>query len=210
VLKDRLYTYPARSVERRAARTVLYRLALDLCRLMAPVLSFTAEEIWQEIESLHGRDKWADATVHAQSFPAPLEVPVDEALLDRWERLGTLREEIARALEEARRAKRIGTALQADLCIEAGEQDRAFLESFGDDLRFLLIVSSVAFGDAGEDAVASDRVPGLRVAVRQAAGDKCPRCWHYTTDVGSHSDFPALCARCALHVAEILTARESA
>jgi isoleucyl-tRNA synthetase len=210
ILKDRLYTLPGDSLERRAARTVLHRIAVDLCRLMAPVLAFTAEEIWQEIEALHGRERWAGETVHARTFPEPLEVPVDETLLARWERLGSLREEIAKALEAARRDKTVGNTLEAEVVIEAGEDDRAFLESFGDDLRFLLIVSRVTFSEAGEGAFDSESVPGLRVGIRRADGTKCARCWHYTTDVGSDDDVPDVCGRCATNVRTILAAREGA
>jgi isoleucyl-tRNA synthetase len=210
ILKDRLYTLPEDAPERRAAQTVLHRVATDLCRLMAPVLSFTAEEIWQELEALHGREKWAAATVHAATFPERLEVPSDPALLERWERFARLREEISRALEGARREKTIGTPLEAHVVLETGDDDRSFLESFGDDLRFLLIVSRVSFGEADEDAVAAENVPGLRVGIRRADGEKCGRCWHYTEDVGSDDEFAELCARCAGHVRTILAAGDPA
>jgi len=208
ILKDRLYTSPTRGPARRSAQTVLYRLVTDLCRLMAPVLCFTAEEVWQEIEELRGRPKWDGATVHAETFPDPLAVALDEALLARWERLAAVREEISRALEVARRDKRIGTPLEAHVVVDAPAETRAFLESFGEDLRFLLIVSRVEFADAGPDALAAESVPGVRVAVLRAAGTKCERCWHYTADVGADEEFPTVCARCAGAVREIIATED--
>jgi isoleucyl-tRNA synthetase len=197
VLKDRLYTAPARSLQRRAAQTVLYRLAMDLCRLMAPVLCFTAEEIWQELEVLHGRERWADSTVHAQSLPEPLDVTEDRVLLDRWDRLLDVRDEVSKALEIARDEKRIGSPLAAKVRIEAPEGTRSFLESFGPELRFLFITSGVEFGEVGDGAYRSERIDDLAVEVHGADGDKCERCWNFTTDVGSDTEWPGVCARCA-------------
>jgi isoleucyl-tRNA synthetase len=208
ILKDRLYTYPARERPRRSAQTVLFRLAESLCKLMAPVLCFTAEEIWQELESLSGREPWEESSVHAQLFPAPLEVAADAELLERWTRLSELREEIYKALELARAEKRIGTALESCVAVASDSPETLeFLRSFGDDLRFLLIVSGVELvtPDAlGAGAFRSENVPGLAVEVRRADGEKCARCWNYTTDVGADAALPTVCARCAANVERIL------
>jgi isoleucyl-tRNA synthetase len=131
-------------------------------------------------------------------------------LLARWERFARLREEVSRALEGARREKTIGTPLEAHVVLETGDDDRAFLESFGDDLRFLLIVSRVSFDLAGDNAVAAESVPGMRVGILRADGRKCGRCWHYTEDVGDDDEFEELCARCAGNVRTILGAGDSA
>jgi len=198
ILKDRLYTFPAQHPARRSAQTVLHRLVRDLVRLIAPVTCFTAEEVWQELEALAGRERWADSSVHAQRFPEALEVPQDEALLRRWERLTQIRDEVNKALEQARQAGRIGTSLEARVVIETSSADLAqFLQSFGDDLRFLLITSEVAFEPLGPQAFRSTEVPGLGVEVQVAAGRKCERCWHYTSDVGHDSAWPEICARCS-------------
>jgi len=202
VLKDRLYTYPPRSAARRSAQTVLHRLATDLCRLMAPVLCFTADEIWQELEALHGRDRWTGATVHAERFPEPLEVPPDAELLARWERFGELRDEISKVLEAARRDGRIGSSLEARVRLEAAPEDDALLRALGEPLRFLLIVSGVELERVGEGGVRSERVPGLAIEVDRALGTKCARCWNFTTDVDSDPELPGACARCAAHVRE--------
>jgi isoleucyl-tRNA synthetase len=178
---------------------------MDLSRLMAPVLSFTAEEIWQELEVLHGRERMGDSSIHAQDFPAPLDVPDDEALLGRWKRLIELRDEISKALELARAEKRIGTSLEAKLRIDAPEETRAFLESFGPELRFLLIVSGVELGATGDAAYRSERIPGVSVEILPADGTKCERCWNYTTDAGGDANHPGICARCSEAVGEILS-----
>jgi len=211
ILKDRLYTFPARERERRAAQTVLFRLAESLCKLMAPVLCFTAEEIWQELEKLQSREPWSESSVHTQLFPAPLEAADDSALLDRWSRLLELREEIYKALELARAEKRIGKALESCVVISSeSEETTEFLRSFGDDLRFLLITSGVEFGAVGEGAFRSENIAGLAVEVRRAVGEKCARCWNYTSDVGSDDEFPTVCVRCAGHVRRVLEEARSA
>ncbi len=212
VLKDRLYTFPADSPGRRSAQTVLYRLAVDLCRLMAPVLCFTAEEIWQELETLAGREAWADATVHAARFPEPLDAPEDRELLDAWNRLMEVRGEVAPALEAARRDRLIGTSLEAVVRLEAPPELAGFLRGFGDDLRFVLIVSGVEFAPVGPAAIRSERFPGLAVEIVRAPGRKCERCWSITEDVvADESDrFHGLCARCVGHVRAILSRAETA
>ncbi len=210
VLKDRLYTLPRRGRSRRAAQTVLWRLAHTLCRLMAPVLCFTAEEVWQELERLDGRAAWDARSVHAELFPEPLDVPQDAELIERFARLLRLRDEVYRALEVARRDHRIGSGLEARVVLAAAPADEAFLRSFGDELRFLLLVSEVAFGPVSPAALRSDEIPGLAVEVEKASGTKCERCWHHTTDVGADPEWPTACARCAANVRAILREAETA
>jgi isoleucyl-tRNA synthetase len=206
ILKDRLYTAPRSSPARRAAQTVLFRVAEDVCRLMAPVLCFTAEEVWQELEALRGRPRWGTSSVHAQVFPGPSPAaPGDDTA--RYDRLFAIREEVYRALEAARTAKRIGSGLEANVRVEAPEETAAFLRSFGEDLRFLFITSGAEIGSVeglAADVHVSESMPGVRVAVLRAEGTKCARCWNYTGDVGSDAKFPEACARCARAVREIL------
>ncbi|HEX5044889.1 MAG TPA: isoleucine--tRNA ligase [Candidatus Polarisedimenticolaceae bacterium] len=195
VLKDRLYTYPRASRGRRSAQTVLHRLAVDLCRLMAPVLAFTAEEIWQELEALAGRPRFGTRSVHAETFPEAVVPEVDPALLARWDRLAGIREEVARALEGARRARTLGSSLEARVTVRGDADTLAFLRSFEPGLRFLFITSGVDLAEG----------PALEVDVTRAPGTKCERCWSITEDVGADPDLPGTCARCAAHVREILT-----
>ncbi len=209
ILKDRLYTYAKSSRERRSAQTALYRLAVDLCRLMAPVLCFTAEEIWQEIETLHGRPRWGDSTVHAQTFPDPVVTAEDPELLRRWDRLIEIRAEVAKSLEAARTAKKIGSSLDANVFVDAPEETRSFLASFGPSLRFFFLTSAVELDGAPPDLprdawTRSDAIPGLAVAVVHSAAPKCERCWHHTADVGAEPDWPGICVRCAMNVRRIL------
>jgi isoleucyl-tRNA synthetase len=178
---------------------------MDLSRLAAPVMCFTAEEVWQELETLHGRERLAGSTVHAQRFPEGALDPEDPGLIARWERLLDVREEVSRALESARAEKRIGTALEAKLRIEAPDALRGFLESFGPGLRFLFITSGVEFGPAGPRALRSERHPGLAVEVLRADGSKCERCWNYVADVGLDPELPGVCGRCSAAVREILS-----
>jgi len=151
---------------------VLWALADALCRLMAPVLCFTAEEVWQELERLVGRTPWDRRTVHAEVFPAPLDVREDAALAERFARLQALRTEVYRALEIARRERRIGSGLEARVVLAAAPADEAFLRSFGAELRFLLLVSEVAFGPVSDAALRSETVSGFAGEVTAAAGTK--------------------------------------
>jgi isoleucyl-tRNA synthetase len=206
ILKDRLYTYPARDRARRSAQTVLWRLARDMARLIAPVLCFTAEEVWQELEAQAGRQAWDGASVHTEQFPEPLEVAEDPALLQRWDRLMRLREEVNKSLEQARTDGRIGGSLRARVIVDTSDADTLdFLRSFGDDLRFLFITSEVAFAAAGDGAFRSTDVPGLAIGIEPASGSKCQRCWNYTQDVGQDADWPDVCARCAEAVRQVLS-----
>jgi len=148
--------------------------------------------------------------VHCAELPAP---PSEEsaagrsALLDRWRRLLDVRGEILKAIEEKRRTKEIGSSLAARVVIGADRELRAFLESFGEDLRFLLIVSAVSFDGDAEGGFRSERLPGLRVQVLPARGAKCERCWNYTTDVGLDPGWPTVCARCARAISVVLAER---
>ena len=116
------------------------------------------------------------------------------ALLARYERLFEIRNVVTKALEDARNTKLIGAALEAKITISADADTRAFLESFGEDLRFFFIVSKVEVKDGAE----------LKVDVARADGEKCERCWHYTTDVGSDARYPGACARCVANLEEML------
>jgi isoleucyl-tRNA synthetase len=186
IIKDRLYTSAPKSLERRSAQTALYEIVTRLAKLLAPVLAFTADEIW---ENIPGATEQA-ASVHLTVFPAYDEKLRDDELLARYERLFALRGSVMKALEEARNAKLIGAGLEARVIITADADTRAFLESFGEALRFLFIVSEVELRDGAE----------LKVEVQHAAGEKCERCWNYTTDVGIDPTWPGACGRCAANI----------
>jgi isoleucyl-tRNA synthetase len=195
ILKDRLYTARAASVERRSGQTALYDILSAMVRLMAPVLSFTADEVWGYMN-----DGTRPESVFLAGFPKPEERYVDDKLEARWDRIIAMRGETAKVLEALRRDKRIGHSLDAGVTLYAEPQLYEFLSGYKKDLAFIFIVSSVEIAreaDAPADASASEAVKGLRIAAWQARGVKCGRCWMYSETVGAVKDHPAICERCA-------------
>jgi isoleucyl-tRNA synthetase len=192
VIKDRLYTSATRSRARRSAQTALYRLLDALVRLTAPLLAFTAEEVWQHMNR-------ADS-VHMALFPeaAELTAGLDESVRKRtgdWDRLMEVRGDVLKSLETARNEKLIGAPLEARVRLTANGDLYPLLERYARELPSLFIVSQVALDPAGAGA--------LDVKVERAAGQKCERCWKYTTDVGSVAKYPTICAPCAAAVDEM-------
>jgi isoleucyl-tRNA synthetase len=168
---------------------------------MAPVLSFTAEEVWGYMSRTY-RGEPREASAHMARFPDVEAVWLDDALEARWERLLAVRAEVAKALEAARRDKVIGASLDAQVTLGASGDLAAFLEETRRELAALFIVSDARLVEGpAEGGLASTLIPGLSVAVAQAPGRKCARCWSYTTDVGRDPAHPDLCARCAAAVA---------
>ena len=182
VLKDRLYTSAADSSARRSAQTALYHITQGLLRVMAPFLSFTAEEAWQVFQP--GRE-----TIFTETYYAYPEVPGANSLVEKWALLRTVRGNVTKALEEARVANQIGSSLQAEVTIRASGAAYDALTSLGDDLKFVLITSA-----ADVVKVETEADEGVEVAASKYL--KCERCWHYRADVGAHADHPALCGRC--------------
>jgi isoleucyl-tRNA synthetase len=208
ILKDRLYTSPPASPGRRSAQTAMRLVLGALARLMAPVLCFTAEEVWQAMQGRADGDPVA-RSVHTEEFPAAIDLPPPGDLLERFERLLLVREEVLKALESVRTQGGIGNALEAHVTLDAPETLLALLRSQGEGLRFFFIVSGVSLGKVTGPTLESTRLPGLRIAVARQPGSKCGRCWNVTEDVGSDATKPGLCARCAGVVETILTARRS-
>jgi len=195
VLKDRLYTAAPRSHARRSAQTALYRLIYALVRLCAPILAFTTDEVW--------RHMGFTGTVHTTLFPEPSElsagIPDDQRKrADNWDRLMEVREDVLKSLEVSRQEKFIGAPLEARVCLSANGNLYPLLAQYVTELPALFIVSQVELTPGDGDTV--------KVKVERAAGAKCERCWKYTTDIGSNSKFPTICASCARAVEEILHA----
>ena len=199
VLKDRLYTSPAASRKRRSAQSAIYLLLQSMVRLLAPVLSFTAEEVWSSMPGY--RDK--ETSVHLTAFPAPNPEHVDLELVDRWKKMLVLRAEISKAVEIARQNKIIGHSLDAAVQISAPGKFEELFMTYADELRSLLIVSQVSFAKADEMATAyeSSEISGLKVAVSRATGKKCGRCWIYSPSVGVDPAQPEICDRCLANLA---------
>ncbi len=199
ILKDRLYTAPPASEARRSAQTVLYRILTSLLRLMAPILSFTAEEAWAHLPGSRSD------SVHLELFPEADEALVDEALEARWEKILAIRADVSRALEAARQAKTIGHPL--DACVHLALPD-GWKDEFSRDtelFRTVFIVSQVILEDGlqGPDVVEGQDVPGLKVLVERAPGRKCERCWVLSETVGESADHPTVCGRCRTALAAI-------
>jgi len=202
VLKDRLYTSAPKSQARRSAQTALWRLGEALVRLLAPVTSFTSDEVWGFLPAVEGRP----VSVHVAEFPGPVDltgaVPAsfDVAGLEaNWDVLLGVRNEALKALEEARIAKRIGGSLEAQLHLAAPEKLYPLLERYQYQLRYLFIVSDVVL----EKLPASNGDAGLAITVNKAPGEKCERCWNYSTHVGEDKAYPTVCERCSAVLSEI-------
>ena len=203
ILKDRLYTAKADSAERRASQWVLFEVLSVLTRLMAPVLSFTSEEVWGYVvrESAQGKDMNAEESVFFSSFP---EVQVrfqDNELEERWKRLLSLRNEVNKALELKRAEKFIGNSLEAKVRIFLPEEYRPLAESYIDFLPTFFLVSTLeltreSLADAYEGAYEGTDIQGLQVLVEKASGSKCQRCWNWSESVGSFVESPDLCGKC--------------
>ncbi|MCP4690907.1 MAG: isoleucine--tRNA ligase [Desulfobacterales bacterium] len=194
ILKDRLYTSPADSVERRSAQTVLYRLLDAVTRIMAPILPFTAEEIWKYMPDRPGKEE----SVHMAARIEPNPAWKDNDLAARWKRLLDVRAEITKALEEARAAKRIGHSLDAAVTISAPADLYEAMAPYAEELRAMYIISSAALTKEEKlaDAYISEEIEGLEIAVQQADAEKCQRCWVHDPSVGQDASHPAICDRC--------------
>jgi len=193
VIKDRLYTMPAASGARRSAQTAMHHIAEAMVRWLAPILSFTAEEIWSELPGERDESVFL-ALWHA--FPDGLEA----ATLD-WQRLLVIREAVSKELERLRVADAIGSPLEAEVAIYCDDLEQSGLARLGDELRFVLITSEASAHPASQrpdDAVAAG--DGLWLKVVPSAAEKCIRCWHRRADVGAHAAHPTICGRCVGNV----------
>jgi len=183
ILKDRLYTAGADSTPRRAAQSALWHILQAIVRLMAPVLTFTAEEIWQVLTK-NPEDSVMLGTWH--TLPEQAE---ESVLLSRWQRIRAERAEVSKVLEELRVAGKIGSSLQAEVEIRAAGEKYDILASLGDDLRFVLICSKATVVKVADAA-------GEGVNALPSPHAKCARCWHWREDVGVNAAHPELCGRC--------------
>ncbi len=202
VLKDRLYTFAPRSRARRSAQTAIWKIGEALVRLLAPMMSFTSDEIWGHLPPMAGRP----ASVHLALFPAEgdlVESEVSaaerEALRAEWRILLGARDQVLQALESARNAKTIGGSLEAQVSLAAPAAVHAVLERHARELSSLFIVSQVAL----EKPISGDGVSSISVQVRRADGSKCERCWNYSTRVGESVKYPTVCERCVAALDEI-------
>jgi len=189
ILKDRLYTFRKESPLRRGSQTVLYEIIVAMTKLMAPVLSFTAEEIWRTIS---GQSSWRVETgsVHLSQFPEAQPLWKDAGLAQRWGQLLSFREQVQGVLEGSRREKVIGSSLEATVELRANLEDHAFLASYAQELPTLFIVSQVKLRPTG------DAEGRLSISAMKSSFAKCERCWNYREAVGKDQRHPTLCDRC--------------
>ncbi|HAU31704.1 MAG: Isoleucine--tRNA ligase [Desulfotomaculum sp. 46_296] len=201
IIKDRLYTSPANSLQRRSAQTVLHETLNVLVRLLVPILAFTSEEIWGYLPKEEG----TPVSVQMTDLPEVNEEYLDIELGKKWEKLLEVREEATRILEQARRDKLIGNSLEAAVDLYAAGELFDFLRDSAEELSTLFIVSSVKLHRASqEDILSPAAVNGLAVKVRRAHGEKCERCWMYHEDVGKNAAYPTLCPRCSETVSNMV------
>jgi isoleucyl-tRNA synthetase len=208
VLKDRLYTFTANSRGRRSAQTAMWKIAEALVRLLAPITSFTSDEVWQYLPKMSERQE----SVHLASFPSAGEVlgegtlaEGDEKFTRDWTTLRSIRDEVLKKLEEARANNLIGGGLEAQVHLTAADPAYSVLSRYAEQLRYLFIVSAVSL-TAGTGNGSS----GVKVDVRKAEGQKCERCWNYSTHVGEDAIYPTVCERCGPRLKEIEAERAAA
>jgi isoleucyl-tRNA synthetase len=196
VLKDRMYTFAPVSVERRSAQTVMWKITEALVRLVAPILSFTAEEVWGYLPKTAERE----ASVHLALFLRPEEIAArDEAVLADWADLLQVRDAVLKALESERKASRIGKALEAKVVLAADDKFSDLLVRYEPSLKELFNVSQVEIetGFKGSKDILGTRIPvAVGVNVTSADGIKCERCWNYRTDTDQYGPWPVVCGRC--------------
>ena len=197
ISKDRLYTFAARSHERRSAQTAMYVLADGLTRLVAPILPVTAEELWRVLPGTRGK------SVHLETFPTPVELTrlVDHDLFQRWAKLMAIREQVVAEIEPLRKGKQIGSSLQAKVVLSGPARELDLLQRYVRDLPMLFIVSEVelravpALDTAGSGG-------GVRVGIERTDGVKCERCWRYVPSVSNAPERRGVCDRCLDALAE--------
>jgi isoleucyl-tRNA synthetase len=199
ITKDRLYTFGARSRERRSAQTALYVMADGLARLMAPILPVTADELWRHLPGSR------EESVHMSLFPpaADLAAWIDAPLLERWTGLMALRERVLAEIEPMRKDKRIGSSLQAKIVLAGTPAALAPLAPYRRDLSMLFIVSEVELRPAAARGT-GESADSLEVIVERAGGVKCERCWRYVPSVSSEPSWAGLCERCQGALAETI------
>ena len=187
IIKDRLYIYAPRSVERRSAQTALYEITDKMCRLLAPVLVFTADEAFENLP--HQKL----ASVHLAEFPK-VSGADNFKLLSDWERIFAIRDDVLKKLEEARNAKEIGSSLEAKLVLKVDKETMNFLLPYYENLRYIFIVSQVEVHEESEN---------FGIEIQKAHGEKCERCWNYSARVGESEKYPTVCERCVVALSEI-------
>ncbi|KNY26666.1 isoleucine--tRNA ligase [Pseudobacteroides cellulosolvens] len=196
IIKDRLYTSKADSKDRRAAQSVMYEILDSLVRMLAPVLAFTSEEIWQYLPHRAADD---NESIQLNNWPVVNEKYLDSKLEEKWSKILDLRSDVSKALEIARAEKTIGLSLNAKVVVYADEKVYGFIKSIEDQLSTIFITSGFELKKADEapsSAQKGENMDGISVVVVPAEGEKCERCWMQSESVGKNGNHPTLCERC--------------
>jgi isoleucyl-tRNA synthetase len=202
ILKDRLYTFAPRNHARRSAQTAIWRIGEALVRLLAPIMSFTCEEVWQYLPAVEARPP----SVHMALFPKGEDITGNTGgadvgqLRSDWDALLSVRDQVLKEMEAARNNKTIAGSVEARVHIKAKDPVYSLLKRYEKDLRALLIVSGVDLEQASAGDGASG---GVQARVEKAPGQKCPRCWNYSVHVGQDPQYPSVCERCAAALQEM-------
>ncbi|WP_075186697.1 isoleucine--tRNA ligase [Teredinibacter haidensis] len=195
IIKDRVYTMKVDSAARRSAQTAQYHIVQAFVRWIAPILSFTADEVWQ---ALPGKNAGTVFTSEWWSLP---ELNEDEKLSNRyWQTVSKVKTAVNKVIETKRAEGAIGGSLGAEVTLYCSDELAEHLSALGDELRFVLICSSVTIENTGAGEGVETDVPGLTVAVAKSEHEKCARCWHHLEDVGGSSEHPEICGRCIENV----------
>jgi isoleucyl-tRNA synthetase len=191
IIKDRQYTTPVNSLARRSCQTAMYHIIQALTRWLAPILSFTAEEIWHVIPGNTGE------TVFVEEWYRDWPV-VNHVDMNAWAKIHEIRDEVNKALEAKRQAGEIGSGLAANVTLYASEACKPVLDRLKDELRFVLITSGckvLPLQDCPEGVVVNE-MSGIAIEVHASEAIKCERCWHRCDDIGENPEYPGLCRRC--------------
>lgn len=197
VIKDRLYTEPAKSAARRSAQSAMFIILDYIVRLIAPVLAFTSEEIWKFMPHKDGDDL---RSVILNPMPSVCDCYTDDAIEEKWSSILNVRSDVSKVLELARAEKIIGHSLNASVNIYANEEMTELLKPMEDYLKTVFITSDakvLSVDDAPSDAYCGEACEGIKITVEVAKGEKCERCWMISETVGKNTDHPSLCSRCA-------------
>ena len=206
ILKDRLYCEAPASLNRRSAQTVLYAILKDLLKLLAPVLSFTTEEAWTYLPD---DGEKVEKSIFLNNFPETRVLDIDDAFLDEWQKLWDIRDEITKALENARKDGLIGLALDARVVLYSPDSElSSFLKEHEEILRLITIVSQLEVvneknEEQGGMSFEAEEIKPMTISVFKAKGQKCQRCWTWSEDVGTHPVWKDVCGRCAKVLDEI-------
>jgi isoleucyl-tRNA synthetase len=202
IIKDRQYTTQQNSIARRSAQTALFHIAEAMCRWLAPILSFTADEIWRFMPGEH-----SDSVQLENWYQALFELDRDEAMnMEFWQQVLEARSAVSKQLEALRVDNRIGSSLDAEVTLYCDDELQQNLNKLGDELRFVMITSEARVSSADEkpEAAIEARLPGgqtILIMAQASTHAKCVRCWHHRADVGNNSEHPELCDRCVDNVA---------